>query len=477
MKGSKRNLRQTVKSLMLVALMVMIHLGSHGFAICEGMNSSVKLMEDEEELGRWRIHFDTPSYVVLEFCNYVKAQMGTEVVIAEEELADPELGERLGEDCDALPEGAVELSAVAIVGSDIMLKHKYCWKNKRFFGFKIHALSVADVHNVFGGEKAVEVVNEVNSWVEKETSGLIKEVLPLKSVHSSTKLVFANALYFKGTWNQKFDASKTKDYDFHLLEGGSVHVPFMTSKEDQFVCAYDGFKVLKLPYRQGEDKRRFSMYFFLLDAKDRLPALVEKCFFGGEKAVEVVNEVNSWVEKETSGLIKEVLPPGSVDSSTKLVFANALYFNGNWNEKFDASKTKDYDFYLLDGESLYYIHISPTPYSQGEDKRRFSMYFFLPDTEDRLPALVEKVASKPRFSRSRTFVCNIFHKSYMEVNEEGTEAAAVTAAMMYLCAFDDDDDDDEIDFVADHPFMYLIKEDTTGVVLFIGKILNPLQAA
>ncbi|XVF36210.1 hypothetical protein REPUB_Repub19eG0038700 [Reevesia pubescens] len=59
------------------------------------------------------------------------------------------------------------------------------------------------------------------------------------------------------------------------------------------------------------------------------------------KAVEVVGEVNLWAEKETSGLLKQVLPPGAVDCSTRLIFANALYFEGAWNVSFDASKTKD----------------------------------------------------------------------------------------------------------------------------------------
>ncbi|AES73938.1 serpin-like protein [Medicago truncatula] len=55
------------------------------------------------------------------------------------------------------------------------------------------------------------------------------------------------------------------------------------------------------------------------------------------KAPEVRKEVNIWVEKETNGLIKELIPPGSVDSLTSLIFANALYFRGAWNEKFDVS--------------------------------------------------------------------------------------------------------------------------------------------
>ncbi|KAJ4965608.1 hypothetical protein NE237_017457 [Protea cynaroides] len=103
------------------------------------------------------------------------------------------------------------------------------------------------IDNVY---KAVSIQVDFQTKGEKETSGLIKEVLPPGSVDSSTKLIFANALYFKGTWRKE----------------GSIHVPFMTSKKKQFVCAYDGFKVLRLPYRQGVDKRCFSCTSEMVDS-------------------------------------------------------------------------------------------------------------------------------------------------------------------------------------------------------------------
>ncbi|KAJ4966192.1 hypothetical protein NE237_018041 [Protea cynaroides] len=246
-------------------------------------------------------------------------------------------------------------------------------------------VSIADIHCVFGGEKAVEVLNEVNSWAEKETSGLIKEVLPRGSVNCSTKLIFANALYFKGTWKE--------------------------NKKKQFVCAYDGFKVLKLPYSQGQDKRHFSMYFFLPNTRDMLPALVNKL-------------------ASEPGFLDRYLPSEAVKVGDFRIPRFKISFG------FEVSK-------VLKGLGLV------LPFSGG---------------------LTEMVDSP---LDQNLCVSSIFHKSYLEVNDEGTEAAAATAAVkMYRCL-----GPDAIDFVADHPFMYMIREDTTRVVLFIGHVLNPLLAA
>jgi serpin B len=69
------------------------------------------------------------------------------------------------------------------------------------------------------------------------------------------------------------------------------------------------------------------------------------------------------------------------------------------------------------------------------------------------------------------YVSSIFHKSFIEVNEEGTEAAAASAAVISLRGLPRNE---KIDFVADHPFLFLIREDLTGTVLFIGHVVNPL---
>lgn len=260
--------------------------------------------------------------------------------------------------------------------------------------------------------KAAEVTSEVNSWAEKETSGLIKEVLPPGSVDNNTRLIFANAIYFKGAWNDKFDASQTKEDDFHLLDGSLVKVPYMTSKKKQFIRAFDGFKVLRLPYKQGEDKRSFSMYFYLPDAKDGLPALVE--------------EISSH-----SGFLDQHHPHDRVKVGDFKLPRFKMSFG------FEASN-------VLKGLGV------ELPFSGG--------------------GLTEMVDSPVA---PNLYVSSIFHKSFIEINEEGTEAAAASAGVIALRSFTIAQ---QLDFVADHPFMFLIREDMTGVVLFIGHVMNPLES-
>ncbi|XP_021718729.1 serpin-ZX-like [Chenopodium quinoa] len=259
--------------------------------------------------------------------------------------------------------------------------------------------------------KAVEVASDVNSWAEKQTSGLIKELLPPGSVDNTTRLIFANSVYFKGAWNEKFDVSKTKEDDFHLLSGSSVKVPFMTSKKKQLIRAFDGFKVLSLPYKQGEDKRQFSMYIFLPDVKDGLSALMQKV-------------------SSQSGFLNEHLPFEKVEVGDFRLPRFKISFG------FEASK-------VLKGLGVE-----------------------LPFTGGGLTEMVDSPVAK------NLYVSSIFQKSFIEVNEEGTEAAAASAAVI---AFRSLRIPSKLDFVADHPFMFLIREDMTGVVLFSGHTKNPLE--
>ncbi|KAL9172465.1 hypothetical protein ABFS82_03G049100 [Erythranthe guttata] len=247
-------------------------------------------------------------------------------------------------------------------------------------------------------KKADEVVKEVNTWAEKETNGLIKDLLSSGSVEATTILIFANALYFKGAWKDIFMEYLTSDGEFFLVNGSSIHVPFMTGTKMQYARAFDGFKVLRREYKQGGDySRRFSMYFFLPDAKDGLPALLEK----------VCSE------------------PGFIEAHKP----DRLVLLG----KFRVPKFKiDFQF----------------------------------EVSDVLKGLGVMVGSS--IDGESLFVSGMFQKAFIEVNEKGTEAAAVSHVRgggYYEV---------ELDFVADHPFLFVIREDVSAVVLFIGQLLNPL---
>ncbi|XP_033842009.1 leukocyte elastase inhibitor-like isoform X2 [Periophthalmus magnuspinnatus] len=253
------------------------------------------------------------------------------------------------------------------------------------------------------------------------------------------------------------------------------------------------------------------------------------------KSEEARVTINTWVEQQTQGKIKDVLAKGVVDSLTKLVLVNAIYFKGNWNKQFSESSTRDSQFRINMNETkpvkmmhqkskfpLTFIgeincQIIELPY----EEKVLSMLIFLPSSiEDGLEKLeqqltyenfvewtrpdmmdeVEVQLGLPRFKMEETydlknvltsmgmvdafdmgrsnfsgmspgndlFLSKVVHKAFVEVNEEGTEAAAATAAIMMLrCA------PMSPRFIADHPFMFFIRHNTTKTILFAGRYCSP----
>ncbi|XP_059635597.1 serpin-Z10-like [Cornus florida] len=243
------------------------------------------------------------------------------------------------------------------------------------------------------GLQADEVKDEINTWAENETKGLIKDLV--SHLSSDLRIVLANALYFKGSWERKFDVSRTRNRDFHLLNGEKVSVPFMTSAYSQYFGSFDGFKLVKIPYQEGEDGRQFSMYIYLPNERDGLQNLVQEL------------ESNHWFLHNLSNLRLVQLSPFLIP-------------------KFKFT----YDF---DSEAIIKSLGLTRPFEpRGE---------------------LTEISS--------------------EVNEEGMEAAAAT--MMGLCGCSRYSvPPPKPTFVADHPFVFMIMEETSGAVLFTGAVINPL---
>ncbi|KAL0431799.1 UNVERIFIED_CONTAM: Serpin-ZXA [Sesamum radiatum] len=261
--------------------------------------------------------------------------------------------------------------------------------------------------------KADDVRDEVNSWAESITGGLIKEILPLGSLNQDTALVLANALYFKGAWNRIFDTTRTKTMNFQLLNGEEVWVPFMTSRynEKHLYRGNDEYKILQIPYQNGQDMRKFSMYFFLPEKTDGLQNLVQ-----------------------------------SFHSNPEL-----------FSQDFDLREEELSEFWIPRFKFSYEFEASRIVRNLGLD---------LPFTN---LAEFNEMVDPP--CSNRLCISKIFHKSFIEVNEEGTEAAASTAATFVLfCATFP-----TASFVADHPFIFMVREEASKVVFFTGAVLNPLE--
>ncbi|KAF7141377.1 hypothetical protein RHSIM_Rhsim06G0043200 [Rhododendron simsii] len=265
--------------------------------------------------------------------------------------------------------------------------------------------------------KADQVVDEINSWASTASRGLIKEILQHGSVDPEIVLILVNGLYFKGLWDNdyKFDAMRTEKRKFYLHDGSTVLVPYMTSKKKYYYGSFDGFKVLEIPYRSCQPNN-FSMYFFLPNERDGLQNLIGK-----------LNSDSRFLSQEYFKYLTEV----KLDEF--------------WIPKFKFS----FDFNVL--EVMDDMGVS---FSRIENPRDLSE--MVHNTED-----------------AESFSLKMFQKAYIEVDEKGTEAAAITQFDFVL--FSNLYQSARYNFVADHPFVFMIREEGSGLILFYGAVLNPIK--
>ena len=244
------------------------------------------------------------------------------------------------------------------------------------------------------------------------------------------------------------------------------------------------------------------------------------------------HEINSWVEQKTRDKIRDLLKAGQITSDTRLVLCNAVYFKGDWAKQFDPKATTQQPFFLsatrsnqvpmmssklsirfrpLDG-----FNILELPY-EGEE---LSMIILLPEAVDGLSAVesrlnandwtnwtgtlsrspkLDAIVELPRFKldcrldlgptlaamgmpaafgpgadfsgmtgKRDLFISAVVHQAFVEVNEQGTEAAAATGVVMMRSAMTR-----PTILRMDHPFLFAIVERQTGTILFLGRLANP----
>ncbi|EAY80441.1 hypothetical protein OsI_35623 [Oryza sativa Indica Group] len=282
-------------------------------------------------------------------------------------------------------------------------------------------------------EKPGEAVNQINAWARKATNKLIDTVID-GGLPADTDVVVANAVYFKGKWKDPFTKALTKTGKFHRLDGAAVDASFMQRgtyyDTGDYIACHDGFKVLRLPY---DDERRrspaspppppstprFSLCVFLPDARDGLWDLLD--------------EIAS-----TPGFLQAKLPTRHASVGELKLPKFKLTFSG------DIAG-------VLRGLGL------DATFSDGE--------------ADFSKMVEDDGGRRPLSMRS------LVHKAVIEVNEEGTEAAASAINMVCGMSMTPEPPPVPVDFVADHPFAFFVIEETTGAVVFAGHVLDPSSTA
>ena len=274
---------------------------------------------------------------------------------------------------------------------------------------------------------------------------------------------------------------------------------------------------------------------YVAATRDQMGAELERLDFAGSPGPARL-AINDWVSDRTHERIQDLLPDGSITPDTRLVLVNAVYFHGQWQTTFDTSLTRERPFHAPSGErpaqTMYRegaaygedddVQLLELPYTGGD----LRMLFVLPRSREGLPevesrlddALVARWAARthddervqvylPRFrietdsislrdalselgmavafSDAADFramsepaetpleIDDVFHRVFVELNEEGTEAAAATAVTMVLETASIRQPPPPPRFEADHPFLFFLREPSTGAILFAGRVVDP----
>lgn len=240
-------------------------------------------------------------------------------------------------------------------------------------------------------------------------------------------------------------------------------------------------------------------------------------------------EINSWIEEITEGRIEDLISEDSLSADTRLVLANAIYFNAAWLNQFDEDLTQNETFHTGDGEDVLVpmMHNQEyMPYFAGDgfeaveilyDGEELSMLIVLPEdiagfesglssellsdirdsVQDKavhlsmpgwelkgstisLKKILSGMGMESAFISGAAdfsgmdgtddlFISDVLHQAFIKVNEEGTEAAATTITLMEYTSMPDD----VVYLKIDQPFIYMILDKPTGQVLFLGRIDDP----
>lgn len=250
-----------------------------------------------------------------------------------------------------------------------------------------------------------QAAKTINDWVAGQTKDKIKDLISPDALSALTRLILVNAIYFKGDWEQKFDKALTVKKDFHLADGSTKQVDMMHITDKKFKFLWHPSALEFTTCELPYVGNKIAMTIILPEPGVKLEDIESKL---------------------TPELLKDIM---EVDIGKEKIIMQI--------PKFKLEYETELSKHLIEmGASL--------PFDQAQAD--FSGM------------------SEP----SQLHISKVLHKAVVELNEEGTEAAAATAAIMTFCALTEDRE-----FIADRPFLFMIFEKTHNTILFLGKYSKP----
>jgi serpin B len=251
----------------------------------------------------------------------------------------------------------------------------------------------------------------INNWVAEQTRDRIRDLIPAGALNEMTRLVLANAIYLKAPWADQFSDAATKPQPFHVRGGATVDLPMMRKEDQKFGYAKrDGFTAVSIPYSGSE------LQFVVL----------------------VPDEVNGLRALESK------------------LSASMLA---------DCAKLEEHDVDL----SLPKFKFEPPTIALADELQALGMKSAFDQPHG--SANFDKMA--PRKPNDYLYLSQVFHKTFIAVDEKGTEAAAATAAVI-MATSAMVKRSPPIEVKVDRPFVYAIQHVPSGACLFLGRVTDPL---
>ena len=254
--------------------------------------------------------------------------------------------------------------------------------------------------------------NDINAYVAKQTNDKIQDLLAPGTLDDTARLVLVNAVYLNAKWQSPFFTNGTKTDAFHTSPDATSNVPTMHGDLNLAYADTDGVSVIDMPYQGGD----LTMTVLLPDDASGLGALEQKIEHGG---------IDAFVAKEKEQTVRVALPKFTVETNGALSLKDAL-------EDMGMKKA------FIDGSADFSSMIASASRNDASQKLHLS---------------------------------NAYHKAFVAVNEAGTEAAGATAVIATVRGMEATP---KAQFNADHPFLFAIRDKKSGLVLFMGRVVNPV---